>query len=683
MEAKERIEWLRKELHRHNHNYYILNNPEISDLEFDKMMRELQDLEQTHPEFYDPNSPTMRVGSDLNKEFNQVAHKYPMLSLANTYSEAEVADFYERVKKGLEGEDFEICCELKYDGTSISLIYEDGRLVQAITRGDGVQGDDVTANVKTIRSIPLQLASGDYPRSFEIRGEILMPWKVFEELNLEREANEEPLFANPRNAASGTLKLQNSKEVARRRLDSYLYYLLGESLPTDGHFENLQKARSWGFKISDGMKKCKTLQEVLDYIDYWDVERKNLPVATDGIVLKVNSLTQQRHLGYTAKSPRWAIAYKFQAERALTKLEKVTYQVGRTGVITPVANLTPVQLAGTIVKRASIHNADVIEGLDLHIGDMVYVEKGGEIIPKITGVESSFRNNLTGEKVRFITVCPECGTPLVRYEGEAAHYCPNDVTCPPQIKGKIEHFISRKAMNIDGLGPETVALFYNAGYFQDVTSIYNIFYRKGEIQTLDEFYDKNPWEFMNIPGFKSKSVIKIMKSVKNSLLVPYPRVLFALGIRFVGETTAKLLAKSFPSIGLLASAKLQDLLDVEGVGDVIAESILRYFADERNIHLISELKANGLQFALSEETLTERTDKLSGKSIVISGVFSKHSRDEYKNMIEIHGGKNIGSISSKTSFILAGENMGPAKLDKAQKLGIPIVNEDDFLSMIE
>lgn len=683
MEVKERIEWLRKELHRHNHNYYILNNPEISDLEFDKMMRELQDLEQTHPEFYDPNSPTMRVGSDLNKEFNQVAHKYPMLSLANTYSEAEVADFYERVKKGLEGEVFEICCELKYDGTSISLIYEDGRLVQAITRGDGVQGDDVTANVKTIRSIPLQLASGDYPRSFEIRGEILMPWKVFEELNLEREANEEPLFANPRNAASGTLKLQNSKEVARRRLDSYLYYLLGESLPTDGHFENLQKARSWGFKISDGMKKCKTLQEVLDYIDYWDVERKNLPVATDGIVLKVNSLTQQRHLGYTAKSPRWAIAYKFQAERALTKLEKVTYQVGRTGVITPVANLTPVQLAGTIVKRASIHNADVIEGLDLHIGDMVYVEKGGEIIPKITGVESSFRNNLTGEKVRFITVCPECGTPLVRYEGEAAHYCPNDVTCPPQIKGKIEHFISRKAMNIDGLGPETVALFYNAGYFQDVTSIYNIFYRKGEIQTLDEFYDKNPWEFMNIPGFKSKSVIKIMKSVKNSLLVPYPRVLFALGIRFVGETTAKLLAKSFPSIELLASAKLQDLLDVEGVGDVIAESIIRYFADERNIHLISELKANGLQFALSEETLTERTDKLSGKSIVISGVFSKHSRDEYKNMIEIHGGKNIGSISSKTSFILAGENMGPAKLDKAQKLGIPIVNEDDFLSMIE
>ena len=683
MNVKERMEWLRKELHRHNHNYYILNSPEISDQEFDYMMRELQDLEQAHPEYYDPNSPTMRVGSDLNKEFKQVAHKYPMLSLANTYSESEVADFYDRVKKGLEGEDFEICCEMKYDGTSISLIYEDGRLVQAVTRGDGVHGDDVTANVKTIHSIPLQLAPGDYPHNFEIRGEILMPWKVFEELNLERELNEEPLFANPRNAASGTLKLQNPKEVARRKLDSYLYYLLGENLPADGHYENLEKARSWGFKISEGMKKCKTLQEILDFINYWDVERKNLPVATDGIVLKVNSLVQQRHLGYTAKSPRWAIAYKFQAERALTKLEKITYQVGRTGVITPVANLTPVQLAGTVVKRASIHNADVIEGLDLHIGDMVYVEKGGEIIPKITGVDKSYRNSLTGEKVRFITVCPECGTPLVRFEGEAAHYCPNDVGCPPQIKGKIEHFISRRAMNIDGLGPETVALFFNAGYVHDVASLYDIFYRKGEIQTLDEFYDKNPWHFMSIPGFKSKSVLKIMKSIKDSLQVPYPRVLFALGIRFVGEATAKLLAKSFPTIESLASAKLQELLEVEGVGEVIAESIIKYFADERNIHLILELKANGLQFALSEEILSERTDKLAGKSIVISGVFTKHSRDEYKTMIERHGGKNVGSISVKTSFILAGENMGPAKLEKAQKLGISIVNEDDFLSMIE
>lgn len=683
MEVKERIDWLRSELHRHNHNYYILNAPEISDQEFDFMMRELQDLEQAHPEYSDANSPTMRVGSDLNKEFQQVVHRYPMLSLANTYSEAEVADFYDRVKKGLEGEDFEICCEMKYDGTSISLTYEDGRLVRAVTRGDGVQGDDVTSNVKTIRCIPLQLPEGDYPGQFEIRGEILMPWNVFEKLNQEREANEEPLFANPRNAASGTLKLQNSKEVARRKLDSYLYYLLGEELPCDGHYENLEKARGWGFKISEGMKKCKTLQEVLDFIKYWDTERKNLPVATDGIVLKVNSITQQRHLGYTAKSPRWAIAYKFQAERALTKLEKVTYQVGRTGVITPVANLSPVQLAGTVVKRASIHNADVIEGLDLHIGDMVYVEKGGEIIPKITGVETSARNAETGEKVQFITVCPECGTSLVRFEGEAAHYCPNDVACPPQIKGKIEHFISRKAMNIDSLGPETVALFYNAGFIHDFTGLYDIFYRQGEIMTIDDYYDKNPWEFMSIPGFKSKSVLKAMQSVRDSLQVPYPRVLYALGIRFVGETTAKLLAKAFPSIDLLAAASLQDLLEVDGIGQVIAESIIRYFADERNLQIIEKLKANGLQFALSEEVLSDRSDKLAGKSVVISGVFLKHSRDEYKALIEKHGGKNVGSISAKTSFILAGENMGPAKLEKAKKLGVSIVNEEEFLSMIE
>lgn len=683
MEVKERIEWLRSELHRHNHNYYMLNAPEISDQEFDHLMRELQDLEQAYPEYSDANSPTMRVGSDLNKEFKQVAHRYPMLSLANTYSESEVADFYERVKKGLEGEDFEICCEMKYDGTSISLIYEDGRLIQAVTRGDGVQGDDVTSNVKTIRCIPLQLPESDYPSRFEIRGEILMPWNVFEQLNKEREANEEPLFANPRNAASGTLKLQNSKEVARRKLDSYLYYLLGEELPCDGHFENLAKAKCWGFKISQGMKKCKTLQEVLDFIKYWDVERKNLPVATDGIVLKVNSLTQQRHLGFTAKSPRWAIAYKFQAEKALTKLEKVTYQVGRTGVITPVANLTPVQLAGTVVKRASIHNADVIEGLDLHIGDMVYVEKGGEIIPKITGVETTARNEQTGEKVCFISVCPECGTPLVRFEGEAAHYCPNDMTCPPQIKGKIEHFISRKAMNIDSLGPETIALFFNAGFIHDMADLYDIFYRRGEIETIDDFYDKNPWEFMSIPGFKSKSVLKAMQSVRNSLQVPYPRVLFALGIRFVGETTAKLLAKAFPSIELLSVANLQGLLEVDGIGQVIAESIIRYFSDERNLNLINRLKMNGLQFALAEEVLNERTDKLAGKSIVISGVFTKYSRDEYKELIEKNGGKNVGSISAKTSFVLAGDNMGPAKLEKAQKLGVTILNEDQFLEMIQ
>lgn len=683
MEIKQRIDWLRNELHRHNHNYYILNAPEISDQEFDHMMRELQDLEQEHPEYEDPNSPTMRVGSDLNKEFQQVAHQYPMLSLANTYSESEVADFYERVRKGLEGEDFEICCEMKYDGTSISLIYENGRLVQAVTRGDGVQGDDVTANVKTIRCIPLQLPEGDYPAKFEIRGEILMPWSVFEKLNAEREAREEQLFANPRNAASGTLKLQNSKEVARRQLDSYLYYLLGEELPCDGHFENLEKARSWGFKVSEGIKKCKNLQEILDFISYWDVERKNLPVATDGIVLKVNSLRQQRNLGFTAKSPRWAIAYKFQAERALTKLEKVTYQVGRTGVVTPVANLEPVQLAGTIVKRASIHNADVIANLDLHIGDMVYVEKGGEIIPKITGVELSARNAAETEKVVFIDTCPECGAPLVRYEGEAAHYCPNDVACPPQIKGKIEHFISRKAMNIDSLGPETVAMFYNAGFIKDVVGLYDIFYRQGQIQTLDDFYALNPWEFMSLPGFKSKSVLKAMQSVRESLEIPYPRVLFALGIRFVGETIAKILAKAFPSIDKLAEASLQDLLEVEGIGLVIAESIIKYFADERNRDIVNRLKENGLQFETRIDESQSQSTKLAGMSIVISGVFSHHSRDEYKALIEKNGGKNVGSISAKTSFILAGENMGPSKLEKANKLGVKIIGESEFLEMIE
>ena len=683
MSEQERITWLRAELHRHNHNYYINNAPEISDQEFDHLMRELQDLEALHPEMADPNSPTMRVGSDLSNDFKQVEHRYPMLSLANTYSAAEVADFYERVKKGLEGEEFDICCEMKYDGTSISLTYRDGRLVQAVTRGDGIRGDDVTENVKTIRCIPLQLAPGDYPKEFEIRGEILMPWKVFEQLNAEREAREESLFANPRNAASGSLKLQNSKEVAHRNLDSYLYYLLGEQLPCDGHYENLEAARSWGFKVSEGMRKCKTLQEVLDYINYWDKERKNLPVATDGIVLKVNSLRQQRNLGFTAKSPRWAIAYKFQAERALTRLEKVTYQVGRTGVVTPVANLEPVQLAGTVVKRASIHNADVIANLDLHIGDMVYVEKGGEIIPKITGVDLDARSFMLGDKVGFIRTCPECGTELVRYEGEAAHYCPNDVACPPQIKGKIEHFISRKAMNIDSLGPETVDLFYQRGFIKDVVGLYDMFYRKGEIQTVDDFYALNPWEFQSIAGFKSKSVKKAMDSVKTSLEVPYERVLFALGIRFVGETTAKLLAHAFPNIDLLMQASLDDLLHVEGVGKVIAESIIRHFQNPENLRIVEELRANGLQMALSQQVMDERTDKLQGKSIVISGVFAHHSRDEYKALIEKNGGKNVGSISAKTSFILAGENMGPAKLEKANKLGVAIVDEETFLKMIE
>lgn len=656
---------LREELHRHNYNYYVLNAPEISDKEFDDKMRQLQDLEKLHPEMADPNSPTMRVGSDLSKDFKQVYHQYPMLSLGNTYSESEVTDFYNRVKELLGNEEFEICCELKFDGTSISLVYEDGQLVQAVTRGDGEKGDDVTDNVKTIRSIPLVL-HGDYPQRFEIRGEILMPWVVFEELNREREAREEPLFANPRNAASGTLKLQNSSVVASRKLDAYLYYLLGEQVPCDGHYENLQKAASWGFKISEHMRKVKTLQEVFDFINYWDTERKNLPVATDGIVLKVNSQRQQRYLGYTAKSPRWAIAYKFQAERALTRLNQVTFQVGRTGVITPVANLDPVQLSGTIVKRASLHNADIIEGLDLHIGDMVYVEKGGEIIPKITGVDTDARGFMLGDKVKFISRCPECGTPLVRFEGEAAHYCPNDAACPPQIKGKIEHFISRKAMAIDGLGPETVDLFYQIGLVHNVADLYTL--KALDIRGLDRMGDK--------------SAIKIIHGIADSKQVPFERVLFALGIRFVGETAAKKLAKAFGNIEALEVATKEQLMAVDEIGEKIAQSVLTYFALPANRELISRLKEAGLQMERQEDEEGEQSDKLAGLSIVISGVFSHHSREEYKDMIEKHGGKNVGSISSKTSFILAGENMGPAKLEKAQKLGIKIINEDDFLQML-
>lgn len=664
MTPKERIDWLRAELHRHNYNYYVMNAPEITDKEFDDLMRELQDLEKEHPEYADENSPTMRVGSDLNKNFTQVAHKYPMLSLGNTYSESEVTDFYERVKKALN-EDFEICCELKYDGTSISLTYEDGKLVRAVTRGDGEKGDDVTDNVKTIRTIPLVL-HGDYPSTFEIRGEILMPWESFEALNREREAREEPLFANPRNAASGTLKSQNSSVVAARKLDAYLYYLLGEDLPADGHYECLQKAAQWGFKISEHMKKARTLQEVFDYINYWDTERKNLPVATDGIVLKVNGLRQQKNLGYTAKSPRWAIAYKFQAERALTRLNKVSYQVGRTGAITPVANLDPVQLSGTVVKRASLHNADIIESLDLHIGDMVYVEKGGEIIPKITGVDTDARGILLGEKVKFITRCPECGTPLVRFEGEAAHYCPNETACPPQIKGKIEHFISRRAMNIDGLGPETVDMFYRLDLIKDAADLYHL--------TVDDIKD--------LDRMGQKSAENIVNGIAASRSVPFERVLFALGIRFVGETVAKKIARSFKSIDEVEQASLETLMSVDEIGEKIAQSIVSYFGNPLNRNLVERLKEAGLQFSRSEEDLSGYTDKLAGQSIVISGVFEHHSRDEYKEMIERNGGKNVGSISSKTSFILAGANMGPAKLEKAQKLGIRIMSENEFLDLL-
>lgn len=665
IDERQRILQLRKELHEHNYKYYVLNQPEISDQEFDFMMKELQELEARHEDMFDPNSPTQRVGSDINQEFTQVTHKYPMLSLANTYSQEEVADFYNSVKKGLNGEDFEICCELKYDGLSISLTYEDGKLVRGVTRGDGVHGDDVTANVKTIRSIPLVLKDGDWPKEFEIRGEILMPWNVFERLNQEREAAEEPLFANPRNAASGTLKSQNSALVASRNLDAYLYYLLGDELPGDGHYENLEKAREWGFKISEGMRKVKTLQEIYDFIDYWDAERKNLPVATDGIVLKVNSLRQQRALGYTAKNPRWAIAYKFKAERACTRLNEVTFQVGRTGAVTPVANMEPVQLAGTTVRRATLNNEDFIRSLDLHIGDYVYVEKGGEIIPKIVGVDIEQRP-IIAQPVTFITHCPECGAKLVRYEGEAAYYCPNDAGCPPQIKGRIEHFISRKAMNIDSIGPETVDDFYRHGLVRNVADLYDI-----EVQQI------------NGDGSRQKSAEKIVNGIEASKQVPFERVVFALGIRFVGETTARLLARHFKTIDALAAASLQDLLEVEGVGEVIAKSVMTYFRNPVTMMIVERLRGYGLQMALSEEQMSSATDKLAGKSIVISGVFAHHSRDEYKQMIEQNGGKNVGSISGKTSFILAGENMGPAKLQKAEKLGIQIVDEETFLKMIE
>ena len=665
---KQQIEQLRAELHRHNHQYYVLNSPEISDQEFDAMMRQLQDLEQAHPEYYDENSPTQRVGSDINHEFVQVLHQRPMLSLSNTYNKAEVAEFYERVRAGLEGAPFEICCELKYDGLSISLHYEQGRLVRAVTRGDGVQGDDVTENVKTIRSIPLMLKpNGDYPEVFEIRGEILMPWTSFEQLNREREAMEEPLFANPRNAASGSLKSKSSAVVAHRKLDAYLYYLLGDTVPCDGHYENLEKARSWGFKVSEGMRKAKTLQEVYDFIDYWDEKRSQLPVATDGIVLKVNSQAQQRTLGFTSKSPRWAIAYKFQAEQAATRLLEVTFQVGRTGAVTPVANMEPVLLAGTVVKRATLHNADVMEQLDLHLNDIVLVEKGGEIIPKIVGVDKDARNESTGEKVHFAEVCPECGAPLIRIEGEAAHYCPNDVACPPQIKGRIEHFISRKAMNIDSLGPETI----------------DEYYRRGLVRNIADLYDIDVQQINGSTGSREKSARKIISSIAASVEVPFERVVFALGIRFVGEIAAKSLARYFKNIDSLSSATVDDLLQVNGIGQVIANSVVDYFQRAENQEIISRLRAKGVCMELSESQLEAQSDRLAGQSIVISGVFTHHSRDEYKTLIEQHGGKNVGSISAKTSFVLAGANMGPAKLEKAQKLGVRVLSEDEFLNMIE
>lgn len=665
MSVKEQIEALRSELEQHNYNYYVLSAPTISDKEFDEKMKELQDLEAAHPEYYDSNSPTQRVGSDLSKEFEQVQHRYPMLSLGNTYSEEEVRDFYERTERSLN-EPFEIVAELKYDGTSISLWYEKGRLVRAVTRGDGSKGDDVTANVKTIRSVPLRLRGNDYPEEVEIRGEILLPWAEFDRLNKEREEQEEPLFANPRNAASGTLKQQNPAIVAARKLDAYLYYVLGEHLPADTHYGNLEAARRWGLKIPDVIKVCHNLQDIFDYIHYWDTERKNLPVATDGIVLKVNSLRQQKNLGFTAKSPRWAIAYKFQAERAETRLNSVSFQVGRTGAVTPVANLEPVLLAGTVVKRASLHNADIIEGLDLHIGDQVYVEKGGEIIPKIVGVNTEARTMMIGEKVRFITRCPECKTPLIRPEGEAAHYCPNDSGCPPQIKGRIEHFVTRKAMDIN-IGPETVEDLFNVGLVKNIADLYDL--RITDLLTLERWAEKSARNLMN--------------SLRESKAVPFERVLYALGIRYVGETVAKRLASSFHSIDRLMEASFEQLVDVDEIGDRIAQSVVAYFSDAENRQIVERLRAQGLQMEVSEEVLANRSERLKGLTFVISGTFTQHSRDEYKAMIEQHGGKNTGSVSGKTSYILAGENMGPAKLEKAAKLGVRIIREDEFLKMIE
>ena len=658
------IKQLREELERHNYNYYVLSNPTISDREFDEKMHLLERLENENPESYDPTSPTQRVGSDITKEFLQVPHRYPMLSLANTYSENEVREWYERIRKTIN-EPFEIVCELKFDGTSISLYYEKGVLVRAVTRGDGVIGDDVTANVRTIKCVPLKLR-GDYPDMVEFRGEILMPWAVFDELNMERERQDEPLFANPRNAASGSIKLLNPAMVAERKLDAYIYYVLGENLPSTLHSKVLQYAREWGMKTSEHVKVCHAVEDIMEYIAYWDKQRKLLPVATDGIVLKVNDERQQKTLGMTAKSPRWAIAYKFQAESACTRLNDVSYQVGRTGAITPVANLDPVQLSGTIVKRASLHNADIIESLDLHIGDMVFVEKGGEIIPKITGVDKEARF-LLGDKVSFPKKCPECGTTLIRYDGEAAHYCPNDTLCPPQQKGKIEHFVSRKAMRIEGLGTETIALLFQNGLLKNIADVYEL---------------KVP-DLARLEGLGLKSAYKIKESCEASKDVPFERVLFALGIRFVGETTAKKIAYAIHDIDSLIQASYEQLIAIDEVGERIAQSIMMYFSQEENLDIIARLRNFGLQMKMAEDKITPHSTILQGKSIVISGTFTLHSRDEYKEMIEKNGGKNISSVSAKTDFILAGENMGPAKLEKAHKQGVSIINEKEFLDMLQ
>jgi len=664
-EIHQKILHLRKQLHQYNYEYYVLSQPTISDIEFDFLLKNLQALEELYPEYYDSNSPTQRVGSDSTTSFVQVSHQYPMLSLSNTYSEGEVRDFYERVSKSID-EPFELVCELKFDGTSISLIYENGVLKQAITRGDGEKGDDVTNNVKTIRTIPLVLHGNQYPAFFEVRGEIVMPWEVFDMLNKEREEQDEPLFANPRNATSGTIKLQNSSLVAKRNLDAYFYAVLGNNLPANTHYDNLLRAREYGFKVSTNTKKCSSLQEVLEYIEYWDIARKQLPVATDGIVIKVNSLTQQRFLGLTAKSPRWAIAYKFQAEKAVTRLNSVSYQVGRTGAVTPVANLDPVLLSGTIVKRASLHNASIIASLDLYVGDSVFVEKGGEIIPKITGVDLDARI-LIGSKIQFITHCPECGSKLVNLPGEAAHYCPNEDDCPPQIKGKIEHFVSRKAMNIDGLGKETIDLLY----------------QQGLVKKVSDLYDLSAEQLSVLERLGEKSANNIIEAIEHTKQIPFERVLFALGIRFVGETVAKKLAMAFHSIDKIQEASIQELVEVDEIGERIAQSVYEYLHNNKHQQLIQKLKDYGLQFTLAEDKLALKSTILAGKKFVISGTFSQFSRDELKDLIENNGGKNIGSVSSQVDFIVAGDNMGPAKLAKAQKLNITLLTEQEFMAMLE
>lgn len=663
---RQHIEQLRDELNQHNHRYYVLNSPTISDREFDMKMHELEDLEHTYPEYDDPLSLTHRVGSDLSAGFEQVPHIYPMLSLGNTYSIDDVDQWYTRLKTALPEQEIEIVGEMKFDGTGISLIYEHGRLVRAVTRGDGSHGDVVTENIKTIRSIPLILQGNDWPDKFEIRGEIVLPWTEFERLNAERAFNEEPLFANPRNAAAGTLKSLNPSVVASRGLDAYLYYLLGENLPYPTHYENMAAARRWGFKISDAMTLLYNLDEIDRFINHWDTARRELPVATDGLVFKVNSLKQQLNLGFTAKSPRWAIAYKFQAERAATRLRYVSFDVGRMGIITPVANLEPVLLSGTIVKRASLHNQDIMTSLDIHEGDMLYVEKGGEIIPKITGVD--LENRLKGaEPVKFVSHCPACGTPLVRVDGEAAWVCPNKWGCQPQITGRVEHFVGRHMMNIDGIGEETAEILFSSGL----------------VKNIADLYDLKVSDLMGLDRFGRKSAERIIDGLEKSKSVGFERVLFALSIPYVGETTAKKIARTVHSIDRLMAMSLEQLQAIEDVGPRIAMSILDYFASETNRDNIARLRDAGLQFELPETQKSASSDALAGKSIVISGVFSLHSREQYKELIEQNGGKNVGSISKKTDFILAGENMGPSKLEKAQKLGIPIINEQDFLTMLQ